>query len=151
MPGRSFPATLTGTKEKFTGKELDETRWYHFPGRPYVPAHGRWLSVDPLAEKYPSLSAYNYVANNPVLFLDPDGRGIKKNGKFISSREALNDTYAAIGRLIRGETAQINFQGASGPEAGLRDFVEGITSIFSGEPTHTHAGLSSFQLFFCIK
>ena len=34
----------------------------------------RWLVQDPLAEKYYSFSAYNYCVNNPVMFVDPDGR-----------------------------------------------------------------------------
>ncbi len=33
-----------------------------------------WLSVDPLSDKYPSLSPYVYCANNPVILVDPDGR-----------------------------------------------------------------------------
>lgn len=33
-----------------------------------------WLSVDPLSDKYPSLSPYAYCANNPVIYIDPDGR-----------------------------------------------------------------------------
>ena len=33
-----------------------------------------WLSVDPLAEKYPNISSYVYCANNPVKYVDPDGR-----------------------------------------------------------------------------
>ncbi len=33
-----------------------------------------WLSVDPLAEKYPSWSPYVYVMNNPINAIDPDGK-----------------------------------------------------------------------------
>jgi hypothetical protein len=33
-----------------------------------------WLSVDPMSEKFPSMSPYNYCANNPVMLVDPDGR-----------------------------------------------------------------------------
>ncbi|MEZ4850185.1 MAG: RHS repeat-associated core domain-containing protein [Bacteroidia bacterium] len=39
-------------------------------------ALARFISTDPLAEKYPGLSPYNYVANNPVILIDPDGREI---------------------------------------------------------------------------
>jgi len=35
-----------------------------------------WLSVDPLSDKYPSVSPYTYCANNPVRLVDPDGRKI---------------------------------------------------------------------------
>ncbi len=33
-----------------------------------------WLSVDPLADKYPNISPYAYCAWNPVKLVDPDGR-----------------------------------------------------------------------------
>jgi hypothetical protein len=39
-------------------------------------ALARFISTDPLAEKYPGLSPYNYVANNPIILIDPDGREI---------------------------------------------------------------------------
>lgn len=35
-----------------------------------------WLSVDPMADKYPSISPYAYCAWNPVKLVDPDGREI---------------------------------------------------------------------------
>ncbi|CAM3815886.1 RHS repeat-associated core domain-containing protein [Flavobacterium branchiophilum] len=34
------------------------------------------MSVYPLAEKYPNISPYVYVANNPINAIDPDGREI---------------------------------------------------------------------------
>ena len=63
--------------EKFTGKEHDEAIGLDYFGAWYYDAAiSRWLSRDPLANKYPSLSSYNYVANNPVNAFDPDGQDI---------------------------------------------------------------------------
>lgn len=42
----------------------------------YDPALGRWHSTDPQAERYSSMSPYNYVANNPMLLIDPNGEEI---------------------------------------------------------------------------
>jgi RHS repeat-associated protein len=62
------------TPYKFTSKELDaETGLYYFGARYYDPKTSVWLSVDPLAEKYPNYSSYNYCLNNPIKYIDPDG------------------------------------------------------------------------------
>ena len=62
----------------FTGKEKDsETGFYYFGARYYDPSlSGLFLSVDPMADKYPSTSPYAYCAWNPVKLVDPDGREI---------------------------------------------------------------------------
>ncbi|MDH5398073.1 MAG: RHS repeat-associated core domain-containing protein [Cyclobacteriaceae bacterium] len=61
----------------YNGKELDEeTGLYYYGARYYDAQTSVWVSVDPMAEKYPGLSGYNYVANNPLKYVDPDGLNI---------------------------------------------------------------------------
>ncbi len=49
----------------------------YFGARYYDSDLSIWLSVDPLAGKYPSMSAYMYCAENPVMLVDPDGMDIE--------------------------------------------------------------------------
>ena len=70
-------STSTTMPYLFNGKELDsETGLYYYGARYYDPRVSLWLNVDPLAEKYPNISPYTYVANNPINAIDPDGRVI---------------------------------------------------------------------------
>ena len=60
-----------------SGKEKDtETGYHYFGARYYNSDLSLWLSVDPMADKYPSLSPYNYCAWNPMKLVDPDGAEI---------------------------------------------------------------------------
>ncbi|WP_027879247.1 SpvB/TcaC N-terminal domain-containing protein [Mesoflavibacter zeaxanthinifaciens] len=62
------------TPFKFNGKELDyETGNYYYGSRYYNPKWSVWLSVDPMTEKYPNRSPYEYTFSNPVNFIDPNG------------------------------------------------------------------------------
>ena len=62
----------------FTGKERDEETGFGYFGARYMDHEltTGWLSVDPMADKYPSISPYAYCAWNPVKLVDPDGREV---------------------------------------------------------------------------
>ena len=60
---------------KYNGKEFDaETGNYYYGARYYDPKWSIFISVDPLAEKFPNVSPYAYALNNPIVLVDPDGR-----------------------------------------------------------------------------
>ena len=66
----------------FTGKEKDEETCYGYFGARYMDHElmTMWLSVDPMADKYPSISPYAYCAWNPIRLTDPSGDSIRLNG-----------------------------------------------------------------------
>lgn len=48
--------------------------WYDYGARNYDASLGRWMNIDPLAEDYFEKTPYMYAGNNPVMFVDYDGR-----------------------------------------------------------------------------
>ena len=92
------PAQMTGDLQqpyRFTGKELDRQNglnWYDFGARWYdVAGVPMWTSVDPLCEKYYSISPYAYCVGDPVNKFDPDGKRIEF-AKGVS--KAFKDNFA---------------------------------------------------------
>ena len=61
-----------------TGKERDSETGFSYFGARYYDSDilMGWLSVDPMADKYPGLSPYAYCAWNPVKLVDPNGEEI---------------------------------------------------------------------------
>ena len=69
--------SFDGARHTFSAKERDsETGLSYFGSRYYSSDLSIWLSVDPMAHKYPSLSPYVYCENNPVMLVDPNGEGV---------------------------------------------------------------------------
>ena len=81
------------SRYKFTAKELDnETSYTYFGARYYDSELSVWLSVDPMSDKYPSLSPYIYCYNNPVIMKDPNGN----DGVAVVNNENKTITIKAV-------------------------------------------------------
>ncbi len=117
----------------FNGKEKDYESGFHYYGARYYWSEllTGWLSVDPMIDKYPSISPYAYCALNPVKLVDPDGNDIsthtdedgnvikvyndgdnrvfKHNGDREYTKKELQDKYSSsntsAGGQLMGETA----------------------------------------------
>ena len=77
--GGLFSATASVQPYKYGAKELDRTHGldlYDSEARWYDSLLGRTTTMDPLAEKYYSLSPYTWCAGNPVKYVDPSGKVI---------------------------------------------------------------------------
>ena len=80
----------------FNGKEKDCESGFHYYGARYYWSEllTGWLSVDPMADKYPGISPYAYCAWNPVKYIDPNGEwipGLDENNNVILTAEDGDD------------------------------------------------------------
>ncbi len=71
-----FEAQSDPNKYLYNGKELQDEfglEWYDYGARFYDPAIGRFMTQDRFAEKYLSMTPYQYGANNPIRYIDING------------------------------------------------------------------------------
>ena len=76
MGGSLANQTGVENRYRYNGKELHtelNLGWYDYGFRWYDPAVARFVSVDPLAEKFHFLTTYQYASNTPVWAIDLDG------------------------------------------------------------------------------
>ena len=87
----------------FNGKERDDEAFgsgnsYDFGARIYDSRLGRWMSLDPLQAKYPQWSPYTGMGDNPVFYIDVDGK------YFTGNTQNVKDLYAIVSRLVEQGT-----------------------------------------------
>ncbi len=127
MPGRSMNNSNPNSKYKFTGKERDEeTHYDYFGARYYDSRIGRWLAVDPLADKHPGSSPYNYTLNNPLKYIDPDGKDV---AYFVDPKGAGGKGHTVLFFQDKGGQWYSYNQGAAGEtSSGNLGFVSGSST-----------------------
>ncbi len=142
MPERSWNQANPFDDQKFTGHFLESAcrrqsgrqegslGLYHAQARApvrssggYDPVTGRFLGIDAMRGMYPGISSYLYVANNPVIYMDPDGNeGIRVLSGVISGivdriTGRSENTVDAIGQRKYSQliyTRRGNFYGRCG-------------------------------------
>ena len=119
---RQFSAEFPPEKFLSTQHERDvETGLDYRGARFYDGDIARFLSLDPLAANYPSLSDYSYVACNPLVFVDPTGMAVEDiytvddNGH-VTLQKRTDHTFDIIHRVdangnhIKGSALKVNDQ-----------------------------------------
>ena len=87
--------TTASSSHTFSAKERDsETGFSYFGSRYYSSDLSIWLSVDPMSDKYPSLSPYVYCADNPVKLVDPNGEAWDIDGYIYNPGENCPDNVS---------------------------------------------------------
>ena len=116
----------------FTGKELDEETGYGYFGARYMDYElmTGWLSVDPMSDKYPSLSPYNYCAWNSIKLVDPDGEEtIECDDGWKTSIDKNTGQKTLVKVNTDGGDTYQSFVDQLGPLCSTRDFVEQYSNM----------------------
>lgn len=115
---------------KFTGKEEDrESGLSYFGARYYDSKIALWLSVDPMFEKYPGLSPYNYCLGNPIKLMDPDGNEPQNIKEREMAYRDFQEKCASMGSETRWAGAAANVSQAMNEIANPTVLGIGVTPI----------------------
>ena len=122
-----------------------------------------WLSVDPMADKYPSISPYAYCAWNPMKLIDPDGKDIYRLDVSTGSLKLYQRTkdkhdrivtgsYQGIGRAKTFKETGKSFRFSKGVLDGIKGKEYSETGFTSSNGTQGQAtSVAKFISFNCHK
>ncbi|MCJ8291350.1 MAG: M91 family zinc metallopeptidase [Flavobacteriales bacterium] len=99
--GKVLREFQNGENERYltTQHERDQETGLDYRGARYYDGDiGRFLSLDPHASKYPSLSDYCYVAGNPIIFTDPDGKDIIITNSYVDAESGERISFSVTYR-----------------------------------------------------
>ena len=129
--GESWVEEVTETQNipyRFSGKELDEeTGLYYFEARYYDPRMSQFISADPLYAAKPEqalmnsqlFSLYSYALNNPLRYVDPDGRAPKGAIRILLVEPTKTNLTDAKRDSLKS-TVQTQFQRAAGKKVTIQ-------------------------------
>jgi len=146
-----------GYQGKYAEKD-EETGWNHFEAREYDPTIGKWITIDPARQ---FSSPYLAFANNPVKYIDPDGRIVpiafavgwlaREASWFAVKRFAVGATMDALAQFA-GNVAKDGDYSSAGLEKAFQniDFgdavLEGLASIPKLDPTKKYGKIMDVAL-----
>ena len=108
-PYADTSATMNASLQpyKYNGKELDRMHGldtYDYGARQYNPVTARWDRVDPLCEKYYSISPYVYCGNNPIRYIDEHGDSLSLSGNIEDIKSTLSVYNQGMGGYYQAST-----------------------------------------------
>jgi len=93
---------------------------YDYGARQYDPITGRWDRVDPLAEKYPGVTPYGYCEDNPIRYIDKEG---KEKQQYLNKDELNKSDYRQYPHNTPGV---LNIWAHGAYDAPYKEFASGM-------------------------